>query len=89
MRKLVPLKVILANAEEEGLDTDAIVCDPRQVHIVESDDLPEPEEEEPEEEDKAEGESAGEVAEGAEPPSQPAAEENEESSGQESPESEE
>ena len=47
MRKLVPLKRILENAEEKGLDTDAIVCDPQQVHIVDSDDLPEPEEQEP------------------------------------------
>lgn len=48
MRKLVPLKRILENAEEAGLDTDAIVCDPKQVHVVESDHLPELEEEEPE-----------------------------------------
>ena len=45
MKKLVPLKLILQNAEDEGLDTDAIVCDPQQVHIVGSDDSPEPEEE--------------------------------------------
>ncbi len=48
MRKLVPLKRILENAGEQRLDTDAIVCDPQRVHIVESDDLSEPEEEQPE-----------------------------------------
>lgn len=48
MIKLVPLKRILENAEAEGLDTDAIVCDPQRVHIVETDSVPEPEEEEPE-----------------------------------------
>ncbi len=48
MQKLVPLKRILKSAEEEGLDTDAIVCDPQRVHIVESDHVPEPEEEETE-----------------------------------------
>ena len=46
MKKLVPLKLILESAEAKGLDTDAIVCDPQEVHIVESDNLPEPEEEE-------------------------------------------
>lgn len=48
MQKLVSLKRILENAEAAGLDTDAIVCDPQRVHIVESDDLPEPDEVEPE-----------------------------------------
>ncbi len=48
MRKLVPLKRILENAEEAGLDTDAIVCDPQRVHIVESDPVLEPDETEPE-----------------------------------------
>ena len=48
MKKLVPLKLILESAEAEGLDTNAIVCDPQEVHVVESDDLPEPDIEEPE-----------------------------------------
>ena len=48
MRRLVPLKRILENAKEEGLDVDAIVCDPQRVHIVENDHVPELEEEEPE-----------------------------------------
>ena len=48
MRKLVPLKRILENAEEAGLNTDAIVCDPQRVHSVESGHVPEPEEEEEE-----------------------------------------
>ena len=50
MRRLVPLKIILETAEAEGLCPEDIVCDPREVHIVERDDViePEPEEEEPE-----------------------------------------
>ena len=43
MKKLVPLKLILESAEAEGFDPEDIVCDPKQVHIVERDDFIEPE----------------------------------------------
>ena len=46
MKTLVPLRRILQGAEERGLDLDSVVCDPETVHIVQTDNVPEPDLEE-------------------------------------------
>ena len=46
MKKLVSLRVILENAELAGFDPDAVVVDPKLVHVVSSNEPVDPDTEE-------------------------------------------